>query len=721
MVIANVARAECTGGDVVELASSPSLPHLVFICETIGQIGSDPSDFGADEEKKNIREACARNGQLPACEAAALLKVAGATEISAWQEALLDADARTKAAAELCNDLDGYKKIPIPAAPLSSGFFTYCLQEDARGAPAGPSKAPSARTLHQMVALRRLLAAKVLDKITADDIQAETTRAEKDTFERFRVSGATPPADTPAVAPASRAASVLDTVVGGLAVFLAQRARAEVDQFVLERVRRELCGKPDSLQATLLANTCRFLGDGTFTFSASFGASFQSAVVADVVAFPRNAADYVDANVTISTTEALMARLTLEIAVSLLEDGEALDILSRLDDVLASQKNCATSPCSDDLGKFKTAVLLARALAVHASTLEAPPNAAAVDAIVRGIVPTIDAEQLMYARQASAHLYQLQGVLREMSRTTAKPEKADDGTKSDSAPTEPVDARAHFVEPVARHLIAAINFTFRSLGFAQRISTDIPGVLASLAARQPEQAAARALRLVGDELKAIKTKDAAQGLSIPEPAVRIIALGADLAAAPDKDAAATVIDQFSAPVGSWHRKEHEFTVALNGMVGVGAAFAEMLKTAGTESRSAFQFAPVGMVGLDIAAPFRPHDADGSGSYGIFMSLVDLGAMLDFSSSTPQSDTSMMTTKPINTKKQLEPLAIFAPGVFLRFGIPTTPLVLLLPGVSFQPRGASFEYTDATGATFEEAVPVVRLQAVLAADITIWPF
>jgi hypothetical protein len=204
----------------------------------------------------------------------------------------------------------------------------------------------------------------------------------------------------------------------------------------------------------------------------------------------------------------------------------------------------------------------------------------------------------------------------------------------------------------------------------------------------------------------------AAGVAVPDGAIRVLALGAELASSGgDAEAAARALDQFAAPVGSWRAKQQRMVVSLTGLLGLWGGAEYALRTPVTTDSGGGGLGVVGLVGLDLTWPIER-----TASLGLFLSVVDVGAFVVASGASPQPTSD---NEPDSVGTEVSPLQFLSPGVYFRAGLPDIPIVLGV-GASILPWGRTVEWTE-MNETRSELVPVLRLQAFAAVDVTIWPF
>jgi hypothetical protein len=196
--------------------------------------------------------------------------------------------------------------------------------------------------------------------------------------------------------------------------------------------------------------------------------------------------------------------------------------------------------------------------------------------------------------------------------------------------------------------------------------------------------------------------------SLSPTMTRVLSFAADIAQAPNAEAAAAALERFAAPVGSYRRKRTEDGVygRLNGYVGA-AAFVEWMKVRGNDwSTATAGVSPTFWLplGLEVGV-----GGFGNGhSLGLFVQAVDLGVLAswrlfgDGGSAAPE----------VGFRQ------VFAPGAYFVWGLSSAPLTLAIGG-ELAPSLRSIPQTTAAtpAATVADAY---RVGLTLGVDIPLFP-
>lgn len=610
---------------------------------------------------------------------------------------------------------------------------------------ASPSGVPTTETLDGIERLARALRG-----VRAED-RAVRVFELRDTLRTEVQSGSTPEEAAAATTnETQRSTPTLESmalvILQGLADFLVSRAQREIQTFVIDRIRDEVCTPesgesertPEYYSARLLRNTCAFLGGRDFTFAAILGASFRSAVMADVLGLPSAALDITacddpiatrcdlpleeEAAVTADTAEGqdveppvaiqrhaanIVLRLGLRLVALMLEGSDPRTVL----DGLAShfeEEAITCGPFASLIHAIGSAITGAR-LGGHNVTMADVMN------MIRVAFP--DGAHDDDAALVAQHVIEwIDAIERVRNATTATP--------SESLTAEVLRTRALSAagQAVASGLLVIGDILrIAEVDTSVRIPDWVGPVLQGFLSDDPARMVASGVRMVSEVVE-----DA--HLDVPVAVVRLVTLGGELAVAEDREAVAEVLDQFAAPVGSWRAKTDHLTVSIDGLLGLGGGGEYAVAVGGHASSFGGYGGLVGLVGVDIAGPT---DHVHGPSLGAFFSLLDVGALVTLGTATPSrcvDQTTMMQvpatgdTCPAGSAAEasradpISPLQFVAPGLFFRVGLRDVPFVFGA-GIDVLPWGRTLHYQVA-GADTSEMIPIVRFGAFAAVDVTI---
>jgi hypothetical protein len=131
---------------------------------------------------------------------------------------------------------------------------------------------------------------------------------------------------------------------------------------------------------------------------------------------------------------------------------------------------------------------------------------------------------------------------------------------------------------------------------------------------------------------------------------------------------------------------------------------------------------VGALGLDVSFPVR------ASTLGFFVSIVDLGGLLSVPLGAAgvrlRGVDGVERTATLDVTSRISPEQVIAPGLYFRWGIGRSPFVFAA-GASLVPFGRHVQETrtaaNAGEAAFSADASVFRVGAMLAVDLTLFPF
>lgn len=484
---------------------------------------------------------------------------------------------------------------------------------------------------------------------------------------------------------------LIETVATGLANFLVARAQQELQLYVVDKMRALVCTSTVTPNpATLLPNTCAFLGDRNDYFAPSFGPAFVAAVLADVEGLPKTLpkffGDLLPAN---EVGLLLRAHLAL---LSTLYDTQAPKVLVEEFRSAVISAKCAPgeTKCEAARAALRTTALLVTIVVDRVPDDKAPSDETIQE--IRLLAATVlgrplTAEDRNHLRAAIAGVQRVRAAFVRLK-------------------TQQLDkqARVEIITSLVSDLVNVLNLLVSDEKL--EIVDDVVKIARAALAGDHGAVLTRSLGLV----RQLAPRGTAK---IPSQVVRILALGADLAKVEDADQAEAAIESFAAPVGSWRLKRESFGLYLNGLVGFGAG-GEML-TSGQVSGGelSFQASFVGSVGLDASWPV------GKSTLGAYVSIVDVGPLASLRTDGEQEAVNpdgQTEDADVTVGGANDPLALLSPGVYFRWGICETPLVLAV-GASYVPKARSLRFE---GVEDSRGADAVRVMGLLAVDVVIFP-
>jgi hypothetical protein len=215
-------------------------------------------------------------------------------------------------------------------------------------------------------------------------------------------------------------------------------------------------------------------------------------------------------------------------------------------------------------------------------------------------------------------------------------------------------------------------------------------------------------------IAAVQVVDLASNDGAPQWVARYLPILGELAEANSADEVEKILQAAAAPVGSWRGKRGagNHSVTINGYLGAKGGW-EWLGDGGVPTASSFHYGIYAPIGFEATMGICK-----SSSLGLFLSVLDLGAIVDFrTNSETQTQGSGMEAATVEKAPRVGLAQVFSPGLSVVWGIPTVPLVLGVGGsVTPRLRRVTFVGTD----TKEEAA-AFQVAAFLAVDVTILPF
>jgi hypothetical protein len=484
------------------------------------------------------------------------------------------------------------------------------------------------------------------------------------------------------------ASALFEVVTQGLASFLVERARVELQRGVTDRIRAEACG--DDVP---LSNTCGLLGSPEQAMAGpTFGAGLRTAFERDVIELPRWALAHAGP----VTDEASFARrFGLAFAAALARRSTPAAVADALEQELSTwtQPEAIINPTREGLRAYKRIAFAMAVAASHGDRLS-PSTRARLVQIVLGT-------SLRGRAVADSSL----PTLFELARRAHDAQRAADDLGN---PSLSESTRRTRIATLALNLSSALRLTIAlanggaSVGPVER-GLDSAGPLFDAMATGD---VARVFAATAGMLRALVVPlDARASISL-----RVLALGAEFASARTARQAEAAISAFAAPPGSWQGKHEHPGLWLNGFVGVGGGAEVLFGSAGISAGA--YIAPYAPVGLDLTRPLGTR----SWAFGVFIPVIDLGALVNASTAASGLASPMGMGMMGNPRTQTSPGQFLAPGLYARLNIARSPLVLSV-GANVMPFGREVDY----GGGRTETIPALRAGASLSIDIPIVPF
>jgi len=200
--------------------------------------------------------------------------------------------------------------------------------------------------------------------------------------------------------------------------------------------------------------------------------------------------------------------------------------------------------------------------------------------------------------------------------------------------------------------------------------------------------------------------------TLPDWYVRWLPFVAEVASAKDPDALQATLESAAEPVGGYRGKrgaKNKFTFSLAALAGVQGGL-ETIVAGPASSDTAGHLGFFAPIGVDLQWGFGKHM-----SGGVFFSLIDLGALVDFRQSSGPSTPGTDEVR-INSQAEVGFGQVVSPGVHAVLGLGNSPLTLGL-GAAVSPRLRSVEVGRGNGVVESSQDSTLRLMMSFSVDIT----
>lgn len=330
-------------------------------------------------------------------------------------------------------------------------------------------------------------------------------------------------------------------------------------------------------------------------------------------------------------------------------------------------------------------------LAAHALAASADPRVVITQLTASSALPQYQASMqlLRYLLSSSAPLRPrvVQAILR--STTSAVPDfdtlRALDASAAGiraaldalSDPAVPDKVRTNQSYALGQQTIVAMSLTVQAVGAPKPDWTDLAALHDALARSDYPAALAKTLWLARGHL------------SLDAQATQVLATAAALLQAGTAEDAERAMEALASSATSYKSKRNAKGFYVNGFVGLGSGFE-------VRPRSGVMQGPIlplqASLGLDVI--LAPEQC----ALGLYFPLVDLGALLPIDG------------EEASAKRRTEAYNLLSPGVYLRFALGDSPLVVLAgasAGLSASP-GADAEFAIRVGGSLSVDVTLIRL-------------
>lgn len=493
------------------------------------------------------------------------------------------------------------------------------------------------------------------------------------------------------------AAGLVEVAIRGLANLLVARAQAEVEGFMLDQLRDILCRGG---AAPWFEHTCAYLVGPDAVLRVSAGSALRTAFQADVVAFPRQIASRTPREGEVRT---LTGRLWFQMLAAATESRQVSDLTDRFSEVGANFTCAGRDPeiCEGARVSVEGTGLL-MAYAVSRNDLEA-----LTPTMFHALAETVFARHLSTdAAAVVAGMYPSLTDLRAAVTAAQSPRLTTGGRIRGIGAV--LDAMR-----IALDRGVAVAFFDRRGGERVRLHEGLPEMYSAVVKGELTEIAVLAQRALVVVLPVA---------GLPPDVTRGMILAAEVAQARTPEQIRAALESVVAPPGAWRLKRQRTMLSITGLVGV-AGGGELMLASGVSGAAMVPSAGlVGALGLDVSFPVR------TSTLGFFVSVIDLGGLLSLplgeATARLRGADGVERTATLDVTTRISPEQLLAPGLYFRWGIARSPFVLAA-GASMIPFGRHIQEVQSTAAmgaaSFSADASIFRLSAMLAVDLTLFPF
>lgn len=203
-------------------------------------------------------------------------------------------------------------------------------------------------------------------------------------------------------------------------------------------------------------------------------------------------------------------------------------------------------------------------------------------------------------------------------------------------------------------------------------------------------------------------------IRLPSSVIRYAPFIVDMASAKTPDEAQAALNAASAPVGSWRIKRRAATFSVTGLIGGSIGYETPSGLSNSNSYVASGI--MATLGVDFSIPIK------TWTIGPYVSLIDVGQLVS-TPIDPETTTSENTKSKPEAGGSIKAVQIFSPGAYLRIGVGNSPFTFGA-GAAIAPQLRQFrqeQIADGTTTSERRSLTVIRAQAFVAIDLTIFPF
>lgn len=504
---------------------------------------------------------------------------------------------------------------------------------------------------------------------------------------------------------------ILDIALQGLTQLLVQRAQAELEMFAIDQLRTSVC---TPAARPWLESTCEYLGGSQdSTLRVSIGQGLRAAFQSDVLAMPTRVLALFPRS---GNARSLVGMLYFDILAGWVETPDVRITAQRVMALASEWEPASNVPQNEPR--------YAREMAATRAGKDA--------LLAAGIVLSAASHNEAFERMNDSAFVPLMATLvgrelNERDRLRLRSLRVAIAQWRDVGQGVRVTRRG-VPEVNLTRAAAALRATVSLINAVMPVACADPSVATMMAL--PGRMAELLLAIGRGNLPLIVVETArvmaAVSLSfgLPESVVRGLSLAAEVASAQTAEQVRAALDSVIAPVGTWRLKRRRVMFSLGALVGAGGGMELTLPGAGVINPSPLGYVSLtGAVGLDASFPA------GSSTLGGFLSVIDVGGLLSLPTgnleATVLNEDGTTRTSIFDVSPRVSPEQVLSPGLYFRWGIFNSPLVLAL-GASVTPLAHRIQETrvapQGMGAmAVSRDVSVFRAGAFLSVDVTLLPF
>lgn len=494
------------------------------------------------------------------------------------------------------------------------------------------------------------------------------------------------------------ASGVMDMALQGLTQLLVSRAQAEVEAFALDQLRNLLCS---DRARPWFEHTCGYLVDAGrgSALRVSLGSGLRTAFQADVLALPTRAAQQAPHS---GSGSSLVYRTFFELVTQFIASPDTRS-LSTVVISVADGFRCT----QDELICENTRQAMQGSGLMLFATASRPDMERMTPELYGSFIETV------LGRRPSDNDRALVTELRLAGQRL----RAAFG--SITAGNQSVEIALPRIAGVARGLIEVLNLATRLAVTDEAIAqvVTLPDRLAQLVL-----AIGRGnLPHIVIETVRIVSHLGRGSFGLPDNVARGLVLAAEIAQAQSPEQVRAALETVVAPVGSWRLKRTRFMLSLSGMVGLSGGMDYVVGGGISGGSLVPSVGLIGAVGLDVSFPA------GSSTLGVFASAIDVGGLMTFPlndlTATVRDMNGTTRSATLQFNARVSPEQILSPGLYLRWGLFNSPFVFGV-GASVVPNARRAEEVGmlpAGSMPVTRDISIVRAQAFLAVDVTLFPF